>query len=257
MVGDVVGKPGRQALQQQLSRIVRDYDVDFVIANGENAAGGNGITRSVADDFFSCGVDVITMGNHVWDKKELISFIDLEPRILRPANYPPGTPGKGYSIYDLPGGEKLGVVNLLGRVFMGDLDCPFRTIQGIIHNIAQTTVNIVIDFHAEATSEKNAIGYFLDGEVSAVCGTHTHVQTADARILPRGTAYVSDIGMTGPYNSVLGIEPELIIERFINQMPVKFQLAQGPLQFNGVVIEINSINGLANSIESIAFPFDV
>lgn len=252
MIGDIVGRPGRSALQKLLSEIINEYKVDFVIANGENAAGGNGLTRAVAGELFSYGVNVITMGNHVWDKREIINFIDTEQRILRPANYPFGVPGKGFGIFDLPNGEKLGVINLSGRVFMTDyLDCPFRTIKEIIHIINKVTVNIVVDFHAEATSEKNALGFFLDGSVSAICGTHTHVQTNDAKLLPCGTAYVTDVGMCGPLNSVLGLEPEIIIERFTTQMPVKHNLASGPIQFNATLIEINEVNGMASNIENI------
>jgi len=257
MVGDVVGKPGRQVLEKYLDKIVHDYAIDFVIANGENAAGGNGITRPVAEELFSYGVHVITMGNHVWDKKELLEFIESEPRIIRPANYPPGTPGKGYGIFEVANGEKLTVINLLGRVYMENLDCPFRTAKEIVQYTSNFTVNTIVDFHAETTSEKYAMGFWLDGQVSAVCGTHTHVQTADTRLLPKGTAYITDVGMTGPMNSVLGIEPEVIIERFVTQMPVKFQLAKGPTQFNAVVIDINSVNGLARSIESINFPVEL
>lgn len=257
MVGDVVGKPGRQVLAKYLGKIINEYEIDFVIANGENAAGGNGLTRNVAEELFSYGVNVITMGNHVWDKKELIDYIQSEPRIIRPANYPPGTPGNGFGIFDVADGEKLAVINLSGRVYMDNLDCPFRTAREIVRQTMDATVNTIVDFHAETTSEKYAMGFWLDGTVSAICGTHTHVQTADARILPKGTAYITDVGMTGPFNSVLGIEPQLIIERFITQMPVKFHLAKGPTQFNAVVIDINSINGLARSIESINFPIEL
>lgn len=253
MIGDIVGRLGRRAIKERLTQVVEDYSINFVIANGENAASGNGLTRSVAEELFASGIDVITMGNHVWDKKELLHFIDSEPRILRPANYPSGNPGKGFGIYEVPGFEKLAVINLSGRVFLNNLDCPFHKAQELLHYINQQTVNVVVDFHAEATSEKYAMGFYLDGQVSAVCGTHTHVQTADARILPQGSAYITDIGMTGPYNSVLGIEPQTIIERFISHIPVKFELAQGPLLFNGAVIEINRINGLAKSIENINF----
>lgn len=257
MVGDVVGKPGRQVLGRELGRLIGEYKIDFVIANGENAAGGNGITRAVAEELFDYGVNVITMGNHVWDKKELVDYIETEPRIIRPANYPPGTPGKGYGIFNVGDGETLAVINLAGRVFMDQLDCPFRSVKEILRQTINSTINIIVDFHAEATSEKGAMGYWLDGQVSAVCGTHTHVQTADAKILPKGTAFITDVGMTGPSNSVLGIAPDLIVEKFVTQMPVKFQLAKGPAQFNGVVIEINSINGLACSIESINLPIEV
>ncbi|NLL18900.1 MAG: TIGR00282 family metallophosphoesterase [Clostridia bacterium] len=257
VVGDVVGKPGRQVLARELGRIVEEYNVDFVIANGENAAGGNGITRSVAEEMFDSGVDVITMGNHVWDKKELVDYIETEPRIIRPANYPPGTPGRGFGIFEVKDGESLAVINLAGRVFMEQLDCPFRCVKEILRQTINSTVNTIVDFHAETTSEKGAMGYWLDGQVSAVCGTHTHVQTADAKILPKGTAFITDLGMTGPANSVLGIDPDLIVEKFVSHMPVRFQLAKGPSQFNGAVIEINSVNGLSCSIESINLPIEV
>ncbi|MGI6553651.1 MAG: TIGR00282 family metallophosphoesterase [Clostridia bacterium] len=251
MVGDIVGRPGRQAVQKYLPLVIEEYKVDFVIANGENAAGGNGLTRSVANELFAAGIDVLTTGNHVWDKKEIFQFIDLETRVVRPANYPPGTPGKGYVLDHLPDGRKIAVINLSGRVFMPDLDCPFRAVEYILPMIQGETVNIVVDFHAEATSEKKAFGYFVDGQVSAVFGTHTHVQTADEKILPKGTAYITDVGMTGPEESVLGIDPEIVIRKFITQLPVKFQLAGGPLQFNGVVIDINTTNGLCKSVERV------
>jgi len=251
MIGDIVGKPGRKAVEETLRKIIREHEVDFVIANGENAAGGNGLTHAVAGELFDYGVNAITMGNHTWDKREILNFIDRDNRILRPVNYPVGTPGKGYGIYELPNGEKLGVISVLGRVFMNyHLDCPFRITKEIIHIINKSTINIIIDFHGEATSEKNAFGFFLDGLVSAILGTHTHVQTNDEKILPQGTAYVTDVGMCGPLNSVLGLDPEIIIERFTTQMPVKHKLADGPLQFNATLVEINKINGMSRNIKN-------
>jgi len=251
MIGDIVGQPGRKALKGILEKTIREYGIDFVIANGENAAGGNGLTYAVAQELFDYGINVITMGNHTWDKREILSFIDSDNRILRPLNYPSGTPGKGWGIYELTNGEKIGVINILGRVFMNSYpDCPFKTVQEIIHIMNKETINIIIDFHGEATSEKNAFGFFVDGLVSAVFGTHTHVQTNDAKILPQGTAYITDVGMCGPLNSVLGLDPEIIIERFTTQMPVKHKLADGPLQFNATLVEINEINGMTKDIKN-------
>ncbi|RYD05399.1 hypothetical protein N752_08630 [Desulforamulus aquiferis] len=205
MIGDIVGNPGRRAIIDNLNYLRSELRVNFVIANGENAAGGHGITKDIAKQLFTAGIDVFTMGNHVWNKKEIIDYIDKEKRLLRPANYPPGTPGLGYNIYNSPCGNKIAVINISGRVFMQELDCPFRTISQILEEINGKAKIIVVDFHAEATSEKMAMGWFLDGKVSAICGTHTHVQTADERILPNGSAYITDIGMTGPRDSVIAL----------------------------------------------------
>lgn len=248
LIGDISGRPGRKAVKASVLGIKQELNIDFVIANGENSAGGNGITREIANELFTAGIDVLTMGNHVWDKKEIFEFIDQEKRIVRPANYPPGCPGRGSFIYEF-GNTKIGVINLSGRVFMTALDCPFRKADELIKEIKKETNIIIIDFHAEATSEKIALGYYLDGQVSAICGTHTHVQTADEMILPNGTAYITDLGMTGPKDSVLGVDRDLVIHKFLTALPTRFEIANTGYQFNGAVIEIDDETGLAVSIE--------
>ncbi|MDI6812369.1 MAG: TIGR00282 family metallophosphoesterase [Desulfitobacteriaceae bacterium] len=249
-IGDVVGKPGRQAVQAFLKPIQSEYHIDLTIANGENAAGGNGLTKDVAQELFGFGIEFITMGNHVWDKREIMTYIEEEARIIRPANYPLGAPGKGYGIIRRKG-VKVGIVNLSGRIFMPTLDDPFSMASRLAEMIRQETPNIFLDFHAEATSEKIALGWFLDGKVSAILGTHTHVQTADERLLTRGTAYITDVGMTGPRDSVLGVKKELIINRFLTQLPAKFEIAAGVLQFNAVVVDLDETSGRARSITRI------
>ncbi|MDT3699673.1 MAG: TIGR00282 family metallophosphoesterase [Thermincola sp.] len=250
MIGDIVGRSGRKAVRETLTTIRQELKLDMIVANGENAAGGNGITCEIAKDLFGFGVDVITSGNHIWDKKEILSYIDREPRLLRPANYPSGTPGKGVGVYDI-NGCKVGIINLSGLVYMPNLDCPFRMCDELINSICHETKIILVDFHAEATSEKAALSWYLDGRASAVVGTHTHIQTADERVLPEGTAYITDIGMTGPYNSVIGVKIDLVLQKFKTQMPVRFEVAEGPYQFNAVVIEVNEETGKAISIERI------
>jgi len=247
-IGDIVGKPGRSAVKTILSGLIEKLKIDFIIANGENAAGGFGITEKVAKELFQQRINVITTGNHIWDKKDDISYIAKDPCILRPFNYPPGVPGQGSIIYNL-NGLNIGVINLIGRVFMAPVDCPFRMGLAEVERISETTRIIIIDFHAEATSEKIALGYYLDGKVSAVIGTHTHVQTADERILPKGTAYITDVGMTGPLDSIIGIEVPQIIERFLYQMPKKFEVAKGKSIFSAVLLDINTKTGLARSIQ--------
>ncbi|WP_418789925.1 TIGR00282 family metallophosphoesterase [Phosphitispora sp. TUW77] len=250
IIGDVFGRPGRKAVYENLCTIKQSLKLDMVIANGENAAGGNGITPSTAKELFDYGIDVLTMGNHVWDKKEIFGHIEKDSRIIRPANYPPGTPGKGYGLYKINGID-VGVINLSGLVYLSNLDCPFRIVDQILNEISNHTNTIIVDFHAEATSEKVALGWYLDGKVSAVVGTHTHVQTADERILPGGTAYITDIGMTGPLNSIIGVKIEVALKKFLTQMPVRFEPADGPYQFNAVVIEVNEDTGCAVSINRI------
>ena len=247
-IGDIVGKNGRQVIRNILSNIVNRYKIDIVIANGENAAGGFGITEKVAIELFSEGIHVITTGNHVWDKKESIPYIAKENRILRPINYPVGVPGYGSIVYNLSNNKKIAVINVSGRVFMNTLECPFRTAKKEVDRLREITNNIIIDFHAEATSEKTAFGYYMDGSVSAVVGTHTHVQTADERILPSGTAYITDVGMTGPLVSVIGIEKDQIIDRFLYQMPKKYDVAGGKGIFSSVIIDIDQ-NGKATGIQ--------
>jgi metallophosphoesterase (TIGR00282 family) len=249
-IGDIVGKIGRQAVKTLLPNLVDRYKIDMVIANGENAAGGFGITEKTAVELFNCGVHIITTGNHVWDKKEAIPYIAKEMRILRPLNYPPGVAGYGSIIFTIPDNkEKIGIINISGRVFMNTLDCPFRTGKYEVEKLKESTNIVIIDFHAEATSEKVAFGYYMDGLVSAVIGTHTHVQTADEKILPGGTAYITDVGMTGPQASVIGIEKEQIVERFLSQMPRKYDVAGGKGLFSAVVIEIDTKSGKATAIQ--------
>lgn len=250
MIGDIVGRPGRNAVKQYLEVNSKQYD--FIIANGENAAGGKGITPDIVYTLFNSGVDFITMGNHVWDKKEIIKFIEHEPNIIRPANYPPNSPGRGSMVIKLHNKIKIGLINLSGRVFLPALDCPFRTARTLVKEIRKETPIIIIDFHAEATSEKVALGWYLDGQVSAVLGTHTHIQTADERILPQGTAYISDIGMTGPRNSVLGVKKELIIQRFLTQLPTRFEIAGGEAIFNAISLKIDKSSGKCLHLERIS-----
>lgn len=249
-IGDIVGKPGREAVRTFLKGLQEEYRIDVTIANAENAAGGNGLTKDVAHELFDVGIQFLTMGNHVWDQRAIMDFIDQEMRLIRPANYPLGAPGKGYG-YIRIGGKKVGVLNLSGRVFLPALDDPFSGAIRWINQIAQETPIIIVDFHAEATSEKMALGWFLDGKVSAVLGTHTHVQTADARLLGQGTAYITDVGMTGPRDSVLGVKKEVIINRFLTQLPAKFELAAGPLQLNAVILDIDEQTGKTRDIQAI------
>ncbi|MFZ4859488.1 MAG: TIGR00282 family metallophosphoesterase [Desulfuromonadaceae bacterium] len=250
-VGDIVGKPGRQALSRELHRLVDRHTIDIVIANGENAAGGFGLTIEVAKELFGHGIHLLTGGNHIWDKKEQVSFILSDPRIIRPANYPAGAPGVGSAILTTPGGVKVAVLNLEGRVFMKSLECPFLIADREIKRLKQETPIIFVDFHAEATSEKSALGWYLDGRVSALVGTHTHVQTADERILPQGTAFLTDAGMTGSFDSVIGMGKEETIHRFLTQLPSKFEVGKKDIRLNAVVIGVNEVSGKALSIERI------
>lgn len=252
-LGDIFGKPGRNALKKELAPLVEKENVDVVVANGENASGGLGITPQICETLLGMGIDIITSGNHIYKKKEIYDYIHNQPRLLKPANYPPSTPGAGYHIFSSTktGGRKIAVINLCGRVFVENLDCPFRLVKKLLETIRKQTNIIIVDFHAEVTSEKVAMGWFLDGRVSAVLGTHTHVQTADHRILPQGTAYITDAGMVGPRDSVIGVKKEIIIERFLKVMPQKFVVASGDAIINGVVVEIDNINGQAVSIKPI------
>ena len=250
-IGDIVGKIGRLTVKALLPGLTQKYKLDFIIANGENAAGGFGITEKTATELFDYGVHVITTGNHVWDKKEAVSYIAKEDRILRPLNYPSGVPGSGSIVFTLPDKKKIAVLNVSGRVFMNVLNCPFRTTLSELERISAETDIIFVDMHAEATSEKTAFAYYLDGKVSAVVGTHTHVQTADEKILPQGTAYITDAGMTGPQLSVIGIEKDQIIERFLYHMPRKYDVAGGVGLLCGVVIEIDNNSGRAIAIHRV------
>jgi len=250
-IGDIIGKPGRQAVSRELHRLVDRYMVDLVIANGENAAGGFGITEETANDLYKCGIDVLTSGNHIWDKKESVAFVNREEKLLRPANYPEGAPGRGSGLFTTAGGARVAVLNLEGRVFMNNLDCPFRTADREIGRLRSETPIILVDFHAEATSEKTSLGWYLDGRVSALIGTHTHIQTADERILPGGTAYLTDAGMTGSIDSVIGVRKEEAITKFLSQLPKKFEVAKNNLRLNAVVISVDEGSGKAVSVERI------
>lgn len=243
-----MGEPGRRVILNKLSQVITQHQVDVVIGNGENAAGGFGITPEIAGDLFDVGLSAVTLGNHAWDKKEIIPFFKKEPRLLRPANYPDGAPGSGAYIISTLKGEKLGVVQVMGRAFMPALDCPFQVVKREVEKLRKLTKAIVVDMHAETTSEKMAMGYFLDGEVTAVVGTHTHVQTADEQILPNGTAYITDIGMTGPRHSVIGIKKDLVIQKFLTQMPCRFEVASGAAVLSAVAIDIDWTTGKATDI---------
>ena len=250
-IGDIFGEPGRRALARAVPRLVAQRQIDIVIGNGENAAGGFGITPELAEELFDLGLAVITTGNHAWDKKEILDYFPREPRLLRPANYPSGVPGNGSVVVESAGGEQLGVLQLMGRAYMPTLDCPFQVAKKELAALKKQTVAVIVDMHAEATSEKMAMGHYLDGEVVAVVGTHTHVQTADDQILPKGTAYVTDIGMTGPLHSVIGVKKELAIEKFLTGMPRRFEVASGPSVFCAVLLELDARLGKALSIERI------
>jgi metallophosphoesterase (TIGR00282 family) len=247
-IGDIVGSPGRNTVKQLLPQLKKEYQLDFCIANAENAAGGSGITAPVAEELFRAGIDVLTSGDHIWKKKDIFEIIGQEDRILRPANFPAGAPGRGWNLFKTKDDIKVGVINVNGRVFMEALDCPFKSARQARASLAKDTNIIIVDMHAEATSEKVALGWYLDGEVSAVLGTHTHIQTADERILPRGTAYITDAGMAGPYDSVIGRRIEDVLERFLTCVPVRFEVADGNLQLHGVVLDIDEKTGKANSI---------
>jgi metallophosphoesterase (TIGR00282 family) len=237
-VGDVVGRPGRRALAERLPALRSELRPDFVLVNGENAAGGFGLTRETFDEIIAAGADVVTLGNHTWDKKEILGFIDAEPRLVRPANYPPGVPGNGAALVEGRTGARVLVIQVLGRVFNHvALECPFRTVDALLEERwAEEADAVVVDVHGDATSEKIALAHYLDGRVDVVVGTHTHVQTNDARVLPKGTATVTDLGMTGPHDSVLGVRKEIVIERFLTQMPNRFETASGDVRLQGLFV---------------------
>jgi len=243
-IGDIIGKPGRQAVSQLLPGLRQQYSLDLVMANAENAAGGLGLTLATARELLDAGADVLTSGNHIWAEREIIPYLDGEMPILRPLNYPPGVPGKGYITVG-----RAAVVNLIGRTFMGDLDCPFQAMDQLLAKLEQPI--IIVDFHAEATSEKMAMGRYLDGRVSAVLGTHTHVGTIDAQLLPRGTAYVTDIGMTGPLDSVIGDDAEAVIQRFLTGIPHRLSVGKGKVAFNAIMVKVDNNTGKAISIDRI------
>ncbi len=250
-IGDIVGRTGRQALAHRLDRLIDHNQVDLVVANAENAAAGFGLTAEITRDLLGLGIDVLTSGNHIWDKKEIYATLEKEVRLLRPGNYPPGLPGRGAGIFTTPGGVSVGVINLEGRVFMNNLDCPFRAADRLVEELSLRTKIILVDFHAEATSEKAAMAAYLDGRVSAIVGTHTHVQTADERVLPGGTGYLTDAGMTGSRDAVIGIRKELAIERFLTQLPVRFEVAKKDPVICGVLFTVDEKSGRASGVKRI------
>ncbi len=239
-LGDIMGAPGRRAVEELLPRVVDRFAIDLVVANAENASGGLGLTPQVAEQLLSLGIDLITTGNHIWKHSEILPYLDGTDRVLRPANYPPGTPGQGLSVVETAAGEMAAVLNLEGRVFMNPLECPFRTADALLAQLGEEIKVILVDMHAEATSEKLALGWYLAGRVSAVVGTHTHVQTADERVLPGGTGYLTDAGMTGPVDSVIGMKTDIIITRFLSQRPQSFKVASQNIRMQGVVLKFDS-----------------
>jgi metallophosphoesterase (TIGR00282 family) len=249
--GDVVGRPGRRAVGIVLRQLKREESVDFVVANGENAAGGKGIDPGSAEELQDAGVDVITTGNHVWQNRDIIPYLAENGRVLRPLNFAPGTPGAGWVVRTARGGTAVAVVNLIGRVFMGPADCPFRAVDVVLPEIRAAAPVILVDMHAEATSEKVGMGRFLDGRVSAVIGSHTHVQTADEAVLAGGTAVLSDAGMCGPEDSILGVRTDRVLDRFVRQMPVRFEVASGPVVVHGAIVDVDASNGRASAIRRI------
>ncbi len=250
-IGDIVGRPGRKAVKELLPALIQRHKIDLVLANGENASGGVGLTRKTAEELVSYGIKIITLGNHTWDNREIFQFIDDDAYpLIRPANYPPNTPGKGQRVFHIEG-LRIGVINLLGRVFLGDFDCPFRTFDVIYDELKNKTDFILVDFHAEATAEKMAFGWYVDGRAAAVFGTHTHVQTADERILHAGTGFISDLGMTGPVNSVIGVKKDVVIEKFITQLPRRFEVAKGDVILCGCIFDIDEISGRTRHVQRV------
>jgi len=254
-IGDVVGSPGRKMVEQYIPKLKMKYKPNIVIINGENAAGGKGITEKIYRGFIELGAHAVTLGNHAWDNREIFEFIEEAKALVRPANFPEGVPGKGIAYVQVDSIE-VAIINLQGRTFLPVTDCPFKKADELIREASQRTPIIFVDFHAEATSEKQAMGWYLDGRVSAVVGTHTHVQTADNRILPKGTAYITDVGMTGPYDGILGVDREAVLKKFLTALPVRFEVTAGRSQLNGVLIEIDERTGKAKSIERILISDD-
>ncbi|MGE5308285.1 MAG: TIGR00282 family metallophosphoesterase [Deltaproteobacteria bacterium] len=252
-IGDIVGKPGRDAVTAIVPKLRQERGVQFVIANAENAAGGSGITPKVAQELFDARCDVLTSGDHIWKKPDIFELIQSDRRVLRPLNYPPGAPGAGWAVFNCDQ-AKIGVINLLGRVFMEPLEDPFRMVRDAVAEISKETRLIFVDMHAEATSEKIALGWFLAGQVTAVLGTHTHIQTADERVLPGGTAYLTDAGMTGPYESVIGRKVENVLQRFLTAVPVRFEIATGDVRLCGAIVDADEKTGRAKTIERVQVP---
>jgi metallophosphoesterase (TIGR00282 family) len=251
LIGDVIGKPGRQLLEMFLPLLIQEHNLDFIVANAENVAHGFGVTPETADQLYRTGVDILTSGNHIWDKKEILEYIAKENRLLRPANYPTTVPGKGFTIAQSKSGRKVGVVNLQGRIFMGPSDDPFAIGMQIVERIRRETPIIFVDIHGEASSEKQAMGWYLDGKVTAVFGTHTHVPTADERVLPGGTAYITDVGMSGPYDSIIGNDKDQIIQKFLDQMPTRFEVAKENPILQAILVRLNPETGHAIHMERI------
>ena len=250
-IGDIVGKPGRAGLAAVMPGLRERHAPDLVIANGENAAGGRGLDPDSTEELLDSGVDVLTSGNHIWQHRSILPLVEREPRLIRPENFPPGNPGRGSTQIRAPGGVEVGVVNLIGRAFMGSYDCPFRAADRVLEGLKGKADVVFVDMHAEATAEKVAMGWYLDGRVAAVVGSHTHVQTADERVLPGGTAYLTDAGMCGPVDSVIGMRREEVIERFLNQRPVHFDVAKGPVVLQGALIDVDEKSGRARAISRI------
>jgi 2',3'-cyclic-nucleotide 2'-phosphodiesterase len=252
-IGDIVGRPGRELVRKGLRALIEHHGVDLTIANAENAAAGFGVTKDIGDSLLDWGVDVMTSGNHIWDKKEVMGYIASEPRLLRPANYPAGVPGRGSYLAQTGDGRSIGIINVMGRVFMLSIDDPFAVVLKEIEALRHRTRVIIVDFHAEATSEKIAMGWHLDGKVTLVVGTHTHVQTADERILPNGTAYMTDAGMTGPHDGIIGMEREPSLERFLSGMPTKFEPASANPRLNGVLVSADEKTGRATAVTRLSY----
>jgi 2',3'-cyclic-nucleotide 2'-phosphodiesterase len=255
-IGDIVGRPGRDLVRHGLAALVDHHQIDLVIANAENAASGFGITREIGDQLLDLGVDVMTSGNHIWDKKEALDYIGAEPRLIRPLNYPAGVPGNGSYLARTRSGVSVGVINAMGRVFMLSIDDPFTRVLKEIDALRERTRIVFVDFHAEATSEKIAMGWHLDGKATAVIGTHTHVQTADERILPKGTAYLTDVGMTGPHDSIIGVEIEAALGRFLTALPAKFETATGNPRLHAVIVDADEQTGRATDIERLGYSLE-
>ena len=257
LIGDVIGRPGRASVERVVPSLREELGLDLVVANCENLAAGIGVTPSTADELFAAGVDVLTSGNHVWRKKEALELLKMDHRVLRPANYPETSPGSGSTIIDTITGLKVGILNVQGRVFMDPVvSCPFRSAEKELERLRLVTPMIIVDIHAEATSEKVALGWFLDGKVSCIFGTHTHIQTADERILPNGTAFLTDVGMTGPYDSVIGRETQPILERFLTGLPTKAEVAEGNVQLHALLVEIDPKTGKATRVERLSRVLD-
>jgi metallophosphoesterase (TIGR00282 family) len=248
-IGDIFASSGRRIVGEQLSGIISAEQIDLVVANGENSAGGFGITPLIAEELFAMGVDVLTTGNHIWDKREVTDYLDQQPRLLRPANYPGNIPGRGLHVGRGRNGVEAAIINLQGRTHMMPIDDPFRKADELLNSLEPSVKVILVDFHAEVTSEKVALGFYLDGRVSAMLGTHTHIPTADTRILPNGTAYQTDVGMTGPYDSIIGVEKDLVLRRFLTGIPVRMEAARGKVELHSVIVDVDESTGKATAIK--------